>query len=445
MPYSLKPKPYEPTNVQRARGRRPPFRRWLAVPMGALLVAFVLAGTAQAQGQTPTSPYEAPQLVGPASSQAISDPGALRLRWRAAKGPDAEDNERYHRRHQLLVVKPKADSQSTATAMRENQPQIAKTYPDPTSAAPPPPAPDSAGPYPVVGNWFPETESRAPPSERSGVWVARLTYPTVGYWYPGEEDRRASFPRGEYVWQVRLMGETGSGQEQTLASSRVATFIVSAGDGESAGDDEADPVDKPSSPPQEPSAQTPEGVTLTLMPRGGLFLSGVSSFEDVSGEVGSALDGQQSVFTYGGSAAFGSRDGPVNLRLTGLRTNSSLVSTTEGVETAPDSAGTGRVRDRMFVLTGDVIVRPIPRFLIQPYAIGGMGAQRRSIRPRGGGSVDSRWDVTAQMGAGVDVRLGSSGVTLGVEVVDYLTGFTGSGGGVQHDAFVFLTLGVPIF
>lgn len=85
-------------------------------------------------------------------------------------------------------------------------------------------------------------------------------------------------------------------------------------------------------------------------------------------DVWAALTGQQSVFTYGGSVAFGSRDGPVNLRLTGLRTSGSLVSTTEGMEPA-----SGTVRDRMLALTGDVVVRPIPRFLIQPYAIGGGG------------------------------------------------------------------------
>lgn len=52
--------------------------------------------------------------------------------------------------------------------------------------------------------------------------------------------------------------------------------------------------------------------------------------------------------------------------------------------------------------------------------------------------------MTAQVGAGVDLRLGDQSITLGVEVVDYLTGFAGSRSELQHDAFVFVTLGVPI-
>lgn len=183
----------------------------------------------------------------------------------------------------------------------------------------------------------------------------------------------------------------------------------------------------------------PSPTTLTLMPRGGLFLSGVSGVEDVPGQAGASISGEPSAFTWGGSVAIGARDGPVNLRLTGLRTTGSLVSTTEGIEATPEP-----VRENMTLLTSDLIVRPIPRMGVQPYAIGGLGARRISVRRFDELPGGPQWTMAAQVGVGLDLRLGN--VTLGVEVVDYLTGITGgSGGGLQHDAFAFLTLGVPIF
>jgi hypothetical protein len=46
------------------------------------------------------------------------------------------------------------------------------------------------------------------------------------------------------------------------------------------------------------------------------------------------------------------------------------------------------------------------------------------------------------VGVGADLQLG--GLTLGVEIVDYLTRGGETGDGLQHDAFAFLTLGVPL-
>lgn len=185
------------------------------------------------------------------------------------------------------------------------------------------------------------------------------------------------------------------------------------------------------------SPEAPGGVTITLMPKAGAFLSGVSSVGDISGEAGATLGGEQSVFTWGGSVAFGGRDGPVNLRLTGLRTTGSLVSTTEGVN-APGAP----IPQRLLLLTGDLVLRPLPRFLVQPYVIGGVGGRRLSVGGTDASSASSPWSTTAQVGVGVDLQLG--GLTLGVEIVDYLTRGGETGDGLQHDAFAFLTLGVPL-
>lgn len=219
--------------------------------------------------------------------------------------------------------------------------------------------------------------------------------------------------------------------EDSTAAAPTSTEESSPGeDGTSDSTEDADPEDL--------SAETPDNVTLTLMPRGGLFLSGVSSFEDISSEAGSALGGEESVLTLGGSMAFGSRDGPVNLRITGLRTTGSLVSTTEGT-TSPTDFG----RENILAFTGDLVVRPLPRLLIQPYAIGGLGTRRISVKQLEEVASNTRWDLAAQIGLGADLRLGN--VTLGMEVVDYLTGLTSSNSGIQHDAFLFITLGVPVF
>jgi hypothetical protein len=175
------------------------------------------------------------------------------------------------------------------------------------------------------------------------------------------------------------------------------------------------------------------GVWVAVLAKGGAFLSGISTVEDISGAAGSTLGGQQSVFTWGGSMALGSRNGPLNARLTGLRTTSSLVSATEGIDN-----DVGSVPEKLLLLTGDLVLRPIPRLLIQPYAIGGVGGRRLSVTEGDGDGVAS-WNATAQVGIGADLRLG--GVTLGAEVVDYMSS---PSGGLQHDAFVFLVLGVPI-
>jgi len=194
-------------------------------------------------------------------------------------------------------------------------------------------------------------------------------------------------------------------------------------------------------PDQIVSTSSSDNVTLTLMPKLGTFLSGANSFGDISDEAGSTLKGDHAMLSWGGSAAFGSRNGTMNFRLTGLRTTGSLVSTTESVE-----ASTSPIPEKLLLLTGDFVLRPIPRFLVQPYAIGGAGARRLSIGESEGvaSELDTRprWDPTVQVGIGVDLRLGN--VTVGFEVVDYLTGLGTSEDEIQHDAFAFLTLGIPL-
>lgn len=499
--------------------------------VGTFLFFLVLVNSVHAQAPGSPPPDRTPILLAPAEGTTITHPDSLRFRWRVDGEPSADETTDYHRFYQRLLVTPTSGGQASAATQRTRS-RVVRTYPELISDDPSEAEPLKSGPYPVVGDWFPEGEAPSPRPGNEGVWETRLFHPTVGDWYPGNPEG-APLPNGTYRWEIRVVAETATGEEQVLASSPSSTFTVSLaengpGDGSPSerrtvqldlfdlrltgrgaeailvrgghSDEDRVPwrieIQRSNYPvtlrwrraavtdslPDRPvrlvdgetggnavdvdmkangsteitdsdvktlevqlgqvaSAQTADNVALTLMPRLGAFLSGVGSVGDISGEVGAALGRAQSVLSWGGSVAFGSRNGTVNVRLTGLRTTGSLVSTTEGVESAA-----GTTPNKLLFLTGDLVLRPIPRVLVQPYALGGVGARRLSVEAFGGTAgevnVDPRWDPSVQVGIGADVRVGN--VTLGLEVVDYLSGFD-SDGGLQHDAFVFAAVGIPVF
>ena len=429
MSHSSTPHYGRTSHEQPVRARHRGTQLLWAVLIAAALSVLLLPRSAAAQDQPPENPYEAPQLVAPTGGSIVSTAGALPFQWRAAQGAEGTESTRYHQFLQRLVVERTTNAGEDTTSFR-----LVKTY----AIAPPTDrhesSTDAQSPYPTVGDWYPDTDASPPPQHADGVWEVHLPHPTAGAWFPHDKNQPA-LPRGAYRWKVQLLGAAPSGTTEVLASSQAASFTVAGASQAPVADDPPPADEKPS---DDISAEVPDQVSITLMPRGGLFLSGVSSFEDISGEASSSLGGEQSVLTLGGSIAFGSRDGPANLRITGLRTTGSLVSTTEGT-TSPTDFG----RENILAFTGDLVVRPLPRLLVQPYAIGGLGARRISVQQLEELASSARWDMAAQIGIGADLRLGN--VTLGVEVVDYLTGFTDSGSSLQHDAFVFLTLGVPVY
>lgn len=416
--------PFGPATYARQTQGQPCGTQLFGTVLAAVaLSALILPHGVIAQDQLPENPYEAPQLIAPTGGETISSAGAIRLRWRPADGSATPESERYNQLLQRLVVEQTTDA-GDAQPLR-----FVRTYAIAT-AGERPSTPDARPTYPTVGDWYPDTAPPPRPQDTENVWTVHLPHPLVGAWFPYENDQ-TPLPKGSYTWNVQLVGETANGTREVLASSQTATFTVTA-------PSEATPaVEEPSSP-DDLSARGPDQVSITLMPRGGLFLSGVSSLEDISGEAGAALGGEKSVLTLGGSIAFGSRDGPANLRITGLHTTGSLVSTQEGTTSPADFR-----RESILALTGDLVVRPLPRLLVQPYAIGGLGARRIAAPQRDEIASHARWDLAAQIGVGADLRLGN--VTLGVEVVDYLTGSADSGNSFQHDAFVFLTLGIPVY
>lgn len=192
---------------------------------------------------------------------------------------------------------------------------------------------------------------------------------------------------------------------------------------------------------QESGGVTDDGSSdsaVLLIPHGGAYLPGVDGIGDIKTGVDSLLGGRDMTLVLGGTLQFASPDGPVNFRISGVRTTSSVVSTRE--------IGDTRTRTEDFMaLTGDLVLRPIPRFLVQPYVLGGAGAYGTEVAGEGADLTDTeQWNFVGKVGGGVDVRVGTRGVVVSAEVVDYLSGF-GNDGGVSHDALALVGLGVPIF
>lgn len=101
----------------------------------------------------------------------------------------------------------------------------------------------------------------------------------------------------------------------------------------------------------------------------------------------------------------------------------------------------------MLALTGDYILRPIPRIAgIQPYGLAGAGLRRESYSFNDEGldgfADTDETDFAWHLGLGADLMLSNIGIM--VEVSDYIT----SGGDSRfdrHDAFVMAGLRVPVF
>jgi hypothetical protein len=202
-----------------------------------------------------------------------------------------------------------------------------------------------------------------------------------------------------------------------------------------------DPRSGGQSETQRSSGQLSDEVAVALLAKAGALVSRATNVGEVAGDVGSAFGGSQAALSYGGSIAFGSRDGRINFRLTGLSATGAVFSTTEGFDSD------GRVApNTLLLLTGDLVIRPVPRLLVQPYAIGGVGVEYHSFEPSGGvdntQNADSGLGPSVQIGLGADVRLAN--MTLGFEVVDYISGVV-SDGGLHHGAFVLAGIGIPLF
>ncbi|MEX1184138.1 MAG: outer membrane beta-barrel protein [Gemmatimonadota bacterium] len=141
----------------------------------------------------------------------------------------------------------------------------------------------------------------------------------------------------------------------------------------------------------------------------------------------------------------GSREGTLGLGLNieagWLRGSLAYAS---GASVSLEDGGTeGEVGDgSVLAVAADIVVRPLPRLLVQPYLLGGIGFKRQdySYDDEGAGSnpfTEEQRDVALHVGIGGDVMLGGLGVMA--EITDYITRTEDDDWG-QHDAFLLVGL-----
>jgi hypothetical protein len=93
-------------------------------------------------------------------------------------------------------------------------------------------------------------------------------------------------------------------------------------------------------------------------------------------------------------------------------------------------------------LTGDLVFRPIPRVVAQPYLLAGAGIKRYSSG-FGAGDGNSTSDFTGHVGAGIDGKLGPLGFMA--EVSDYISSFSSNGDSkLQNDMFIMAGLRIGL-
>lgn len=177
----------------------------------------------------------------------------------------------------------------------------------------------------------------------------------------------------------------------------------------------------------------PAAAQIYITPAAGVFIP-ASDLEDLEGQA------EATRLSRSGTLGLG-----VNLELGWLRGSVAYATgatiSEEGVADE-DDIGDGSV----LAVAADLIVRPLPRLLVQPYLLGGVGLKRQdfSYDDDGVGTNPLPPDLTdfaLHAGLGADVMLGRFGIMA--EITDYITRNEDSTFG-QHDAFALVGLRVRL-
>jgi hypothetical protein len=177
----------------------------------------------------------------------------------------------------------------------------------------------------------------------------------------------------------------------------------------------------------------PAAAQIYITPAAGVFIP-ASDLEDLEGQA------EATRLSRSGTLGLG-----INLELGWLRGSVAYATgatiSEEGV-TGEDDIGDGSV----LAVAADLIVRPLPRLLVQPYLLGGVGLKRQdfSYNDDGVGTNPLPSDLTdfaLHAGLGADVMLGRFGIMA--EITDYITRNEDSTFG-QHDAFAMVGLRVRL-
>lgn len=193
------------------------------------------------------------------------------------------------------------------------------------------------------------------------------------------------------------------------------------------------------------SAQVP-GLEVSVLPKVG-FYSPASDLQAAQDALGEVVDDR------GGSLALGlALEMGVPLTALGVRVGFDYVTGSEF--TYEDEAAVEATAEQtMLAVTGDVVLRPIPRLIVvQPYLLAGAGVKRYdfSFEEDAGTDVEaafpeSETDFTLHAGLGVDLGLGP--IALIAEVSDYISWYeTGEDESeMQNDLFLMAGIRLGLF
>lgn len=179
-----------------------------------------------------------------------------------------------------------------------------------------------------------------------------------------------------------------------------------------------------------PAAGYAQGVTIT--PAVGLYIP-ANDFYNLRDEANNATIEKEGTFAMGLNVEFGALRGSLAYA-SGAQLNDRGVQDRENI-------GEGKV----LALAGDLVIRPIPRILVQPYLLIGAGLRREDFNYEDDGISDAfpdeQSDFAFHLGVGADLMLGRIGIVA--EVTDFLTQEP-TGEWNQHDAFGFVGLKLKI-
>jgi hypothetical protein len=179
-----------------------------------------------------------------------------------------------------------------------------------------------------------------------------------------------------------------------------------------------------------PASAHGQGITIT--PAVGLYIP-ANDFYNLRDEASNATIEKEGTFAMGLNVEFGSLRGSVAYA-SGAQVNDRGLIDRENI-------GEGKV----LAVAGDLVIRPLPRILVQPYLLIGAGLRREDFDYEDDGISDAfpkeQSDFAFHLGIGADVMLGRLGVVA--EFTDFLTQEP-TGDWNQHDAFGFVGLKVKI-
>ena len=171
-----------------------------------------------------------------------------------------------------------------------------------------------------------------------------------------------------------------------------------------------------------PPASNAQGISIT--PQIGVYIPG-DSFDSLEQE------GQVVQVKKEGSLALG-----LNIDLGFLRGSLAYAS----AATISESGTSGEIGDgKVLAVAADLVLRPLPRILVQPYLLVGAGLRRAdySYDEQGFDAFKDDSDFAAHLGVGADLMLGPVGVSA--EITDFISKDENDDW-KRHDAFGFVGL-----